>query len=194
MKGIILAGGSGTRLYPITKGISKQLLPVYNKSMIYYPLSVLMLGKIKNDKILYYRTFLTVVRQAMFPIWYFQGIEKIKYITIVGYYIMVEKLYKVFYIAVQPIVQVIYPYMVKEKNIVFFKKIYILIAIPFTIVSIELIINSNLILNIIYGTSNEIIYKIFLILFLSSIIGVTNSLIGYPLLSALGLLKKQIIH
>ena len=65
MKGIILAAGTGSRLYPITQGIGKTLLPVYNKPMIYYPLSVLMLAKIKEIMIITSEEFITPFRSLL---------------------------------------------------------------------------------------------------------------------------------
>ena len=110
--------------------------------------------------------------------------------TITGYYTMIERLYKAFYFGVQPLILVIYPYISKNKNLSFFKKIYYPTSLLFGLLAIILILFSEQLLFIIYGLSNILMNNLFDILFTVTLLGISNALIGYPLLAAMGFPDK----
>ena len=109
--------------------------------------------------------------------------------SIVGYYSMVEKLYYAFMSLGGIISQTIYPYMSRTKNLIFFKKIFILVMlISFTILLPILYFNGLLLLTI-FNVQNDILSTIFIIIFSGSIFGIASALLGYPLLAAFGYIK-----
>jgi len=256
-------------------------------SLVILSIVVFVVERFNNDIELYYLTFIFVIGQALFPIWYFQGIERMKYITIVniiskviftlsifilihkqddyllvpllnglgflsggilsqyilrikfrqsfklpnfgnilfyfkesshfflsrlaneglnsyitlliglhfnnsivGYYSMIERLYKAYYILVQPLVQVLYPNMAKNRNVCFFKKIYVFTSLLFGILTLFMIFFSEFLIDFVYGFHNVILVKMFTIIFLATFFGITNAMIGYPLLGAFGYIKE----
>ncbi len=110
--------------------------------------------------------------------------------TIVGYYSMVEKLFYAFMSFGGIVSQTIYPYMSRTKNIIFFKKIFLLIIGISIVILIPVIYFNELLLLAVFNVQNEILSKIFLIVFSGSIFGIASALVGYPLLAAFGYIKE----
>ena len=108
---------------------------------------------------------------------------------IVGYYSMIEKLFNAFMSLGGVISQTIYPYMSRTKNIIFFKKIFYVIIILSIIVIIPLMYFNKTILLIIFNIQDEMLSKLFVIIFSGSIFGIMSALVGYPLLAAFGYIK-----
>jgi len=109
--------------------------------------------------------------------------------TVVGYYSMVEKLYQAFLSIGGITSQALYPYMARTRNIVFFKKIFYIIAATSIITLVFVLVWNVNILNIFFKEKNEVMSGIFLIMFSGSIFGILSALLGYPLLGAFGYMK-----
>ena len=109
---------------------------------------------------------------------------------IVGYYSMVEKLFYAFMSLGGIVSQTIYPYMSRTKNIVFFKKIFILVVSVSIIILIPTIYFNEFLLLMVFNIQNEILSKIFIIVFSGSLFGIASALVGYPLLAAFGYIKE----
>jgi len=109
--------------------------------------------------------------------------------TIVGYYSMIEKLFYAFLSIGGIISQTIYPYMSRTKNIIFLKKVIVIVSISSILILVPLMLYNELFINLIFNENNELLSNIFLIMFGGSIFGIISSLIGYPLLAAFNYVK-----
>ncbi len=255
-------------------------------SLLLLSLMVLIFDNFKLNAALYFATFGMVVGNALFPIWFFQGMERMKYITyftlsakifvtlfifvlvheksdyiyvpllystslivsgivsigvilkyypvhfffppstviygyiidsyhfflsrvakdgsgyyattmiglyfgntIVGYYVMTKGLLRVFVSLGGTVAQAIYPYMSKTKNITMYKKIFMIVVSISSVILIPVLYYHNMIIDLVFHLQNEILSNMFLIMFSGSIFSIISSLIGYPLLAALGYIK-----